>query len=1101
MEEVLGIEPLEFTDDDEGAEEHCDDPGLQDVFQAPLSPKSSLKVIQQQDDIRSDFVAFLEATQKCSTALSKGLSTTPPVLRSGSVVRNLETSFPKSEQANKIKITMEDIEEEISYWNSSIVCYVLGANSPLSVLEGFARRLWKDKVDKDPNTNFKKEDIRTVPIWVQLDDLELKYWGQKSLFKILGQVGKPLMVDAVTKERDKLSYPRVLIEVCLQQDFPSCIEFEDEFCFNVTEGVTYEWKPIMCGHCKGMGHATNDCRRKEGRKQQWIVKEEIKKPEREKKTEAVKSTVDEFQSITKGWRVKAKESMACPSTMNSFQALSDPSASTSAVTGENQNESTTQEDLKLTKAGLVGLLETRVKAPKLGALYVHMFSGWCFTTNSAWHKGGRIIVAWNPLRFNVSILSCSNQLIHLFVATVDNKHRFFTTFVYGFNDEEGRKSLWKSLQELARAEPWVVLGDFNDILNRDERIGDRVRHNSNNDFMNCVSYCQLEDVKFSGNFFTWSNKQQGSDRIYSKIDRVLANQAWVDSFTIAEAIFLNEGIFDHTPAILTVHSDIPSGKNPFKYFRMWSSHPQYHQEVSRVWHQTVKGTKMFQVVTKLKDLKAIFKDLNKLGFSAIHMADLQAREKLNECQNKLHRDPLNVDLQYQELEARRHYAGVHKDYCSFLSQKSKVTWVKEGDKNSAIFHSSIKERRCQNRIYSITNAEGNRVEDPVGVTEAFLSYYQSLLGTQMENRQPVKTSIRAQGPVISRQQADLLLADFSKDDIKNAVFSIPGIKAPGHLLKELNSTVITLIPKCKCPNTDLIRHYGSKSIRPNCMIKLDLQKAYDTMEWGFLEEMLHAFQFPAKFINLIMNCVTTPRYSLMFNGSMHGFFVAKRGLRQGDPMSPLLFVLGMEYFSRIMQKVGEKEDFQFHERCSDLKLNHLSFANDVLLFCKGYFKSIYLMLQGLKFLSNSSGLNSNIKKTAIYCSGMSEEEIRRVLDVSGFSRNDISFKYLGIPICAKRISAAECKILVEKMTTRIKTWSSRNLSFAGRSVLINSVLLSIHAYWSQIMILPKKLVSEIESICRSFLWKGQSNMIGSGSVAWKKLCKPKKAGGIGFMSI
>ena len=90
-----------------------------------------------------------------------------------------------------------------------------------------------------------------------------------------------------------------------------------------------------------------------------------------------------------------------------------------------------------------------------------------------------------------------------------------------------------------------------------------------------------------------------------------------------------------------------------------------------------------------------------------------------------------------------------------MSQKSKITWVKEGDENSALFHSSIKERRCQNRIYSITNAEGNRVEDPAGVTEAFLSYYQSLLGTQMENRQPVKASIMAQGPVISRQQADL----------------------------------------------------------------------------------------------------------------------------------------------------------------------------------------------------------------------------------------------------------------------------------------------------------------------------------------------------------
>ncbi|XP_062119307.1 uncharacterized protein LOC133833065 [Humulus lupulus] len=613
----------------------------------------------------------------------------------------------------------------------------------------------------------------------------------------------------------------------------------------------------MCGHCKGIGHATKDCRRKESRKQQWIAKEVIQKPEK-KETEVAKTTVDGFQTITKGWRVKAKDSMAGPSTMNSFQALTDSKVSTSVMTGESQND-TVQES-------------QQIMVEELG------------------NTGG------------------GGGLIHLSVATVDNKHSFFATFVYGFNDEEGRKSLWKRLQDLTRVDPW------------------------------------LEDVKYSGNFYTWSNKQQGSDKIYSKIDRVMANQAWMDKFTNAEAIFLNEGIFDHTPAVLTVHSDIPSGKKPFKA----------EQE----------------------------------GFSEIHMAYMQAKEKLNDCQNKMHRDPLNVVLQYQELEARKHYAGEHKNYSSYLSQKAKVTWVKEGDENSAFFHSSIKERRHQ-----------------------------------------VKDSIIAHGPVLSRQQADFLSAEFTKEDIKDAMFSIPGIKAPGpdgycsyffqdnwdlvgdeiseailsflhtgHLLKEINSTVITLIPKCKCPNTvsdyrpisccnvlykvatklicsrlkvilpdlvaqnqggfikgriishnimifqDLIRHYVRKSSRPNCMIKLDFQKAYDTMEWGFLEEMLQAFKFPAKFISLIMACISTPKYSLMFNGSMHGFFAAKRGLRQGDPMSPLLFVLGMEYLSRIMQKVGEKDEFQFHERCRDLKLNHLSFADDVLLFCKGDFKSIYLML-------------------------------------------------------------------------------------------------------------------------------------------------------------
>ncbi|XP_062079946.1 uncharacterized protein LOC133784674 [Humulus lupulus] len=297
---------------------------------------------------------------------------------------------------------------------------------------------------------------------------------------------------------------------------------------------------------------------------------------------------------------------------------------------------------------------------------------------------------------------------------------------------------------------------------------------------------------------------------------------------------------------------------------------------------------------------------------------------------------------------------------------------------------------------------------------------------------------------------------------------------------------------------DLVRLYGQSNCKPSCMIKIDLRKAYDTIEWGFIEDMLKAFDFPQSFSDLIMACVTTPMFSLLLNGSLQGFFASKRGLRQGDPISPLLFVLGLEYLSRIMCKVGSLPGFKYHNKCSNLKLNHLCFADDLIIFCNGDFVSIMLMLRGLKLFSSSSGLLPNSEKTAIYCHGMSDAVVDRVLEASGFSRSHLPFRFLGTPICSKRISAADCKCILEKMPSRIRSWSTRNLSYMGRVTLINSFLISIHSYWAQIMILPKILIKDVEAICRAFLWKGISDSHIPGLIAWEYICSSRAAGGLGF---
>jgi len=114
---------------------------------------------------------------------------------------------------------------------------------------------------------------------------------------------------------------------------------------------------------------------------------------------------------------------------------------------------------------------------------------------------------------------------------------------------------------------------------------------------------------------------------------------------------------------------------------------------------------------------------------------------------------------------------------------------------------------------------------------------------------------------------------------------------------------------------ELFKSYNRKGISPRCVLKVDLRKAYDTLEWVFLEKLLSDLGFPAKFVHWIMTCVSTISYSLLLNGGLTPLFPAKRGIRQGDPMSPYLFVLDMEYLGREINQLALKRDFNYYPRC------------------------------------------------------------------------------------------------------------------------------------------------------------------------------------------
>lgn len=183
---------------------------------------------------------------------------------------------------------------------------------------------------------------------------------------------------------------------------------------------------------------------------------------------------------------------------------------------------------------------------------------------------------------------------------------------------------------------------------------------------------------------------------------------------------------------------------------------------------------------------------------------------------------------------------------------------------------------------------------------------------------------------------------------------LPDIIFPNKSAFVVGRTIVQNILICQ----DLVRLYNRNQTTRSCLIKIDLRNAYDTVECEFVEEMIHALDFPQPYIKWVMNCITNVQYTIAINRGLYGNIKGERKLRQGDPISPLLFVICMEYFTRIINVVAQHEGFGFHTKCRSLRLNHSCFADDVLLFRKGDFQSVLPLLRGLKTFSNTSDVTT-----------------------------------------------------------------------------------------------------------------------------------------------
>ncbi|KAL0352312.1 UNVERIFIED_CONTAM: hypothetical protein Scaly_1619900 [Sesamum calycinum] len=220
--------------------------------------------------------------------------------------------------------------------------------------------------------------------------------------------------------------------------------------------------------------------------------------------------------------------------------------------------------------------------------------------------------------------------------------------------------------------------------------------------------------------------------------------------------------------------------------------------------------------------------------------------------------------------------------------------------------------------------------------------------------------------------------------------------------------------------------------------------------------------------------MTTTAFSICLNGSIHGFFPGAGGLRQGDPMSPYLFVLVMEVLQMLLsQLIEEDSSFGFHWKCHEIGLFQLCFVDDLLLSCNADEASVLVFQRGLQEFANLSGLQANPAKSQLILSKSAHGNREALLQLLGFQQDLLPVQYLGLPLILSQLKISNCQPLLCKTDKRLKGWEGVGLPFAGSLQLIKSVIMAFHV----------------------------NSDTGYAKVAWNQVCSPLDEGGLGIRDV
>jgi hypothetical protein len=278
------------------------------------------------------------------------------------------------------------------------------------------------------------------------------------------------------------------------------------------------------------------------------------------------------------------------------------------------------------------------------------------------------------------------------------------------------------------------------------------------------------------------------------------------------------------------------------------------------------------------------------------------------------------------------------------------------------------------------------------------------------------------------------------------------------------------IKDCLCIASEAINLLQNKAFGGNLALKIDISKAFDTLEWSFLLNVLKQFGFNETFCNWILVILKSAYLSISINGKAHGYFNCTRGVRQGDPLSPLLFCLAEDVLSRSISKLVSDGKLDLIKGTRNhLVPSHTFYADDLMIFCKGKLSGLNALKSLFDSYAVESGQIINNSKSTIYSGSITPGRLNLIVQLLNFKIGTVPFNYLGVPIFKGKPKTCHLQPIADKIKMKLSAWKASLLTMAGRVQLVKAVIQSMMIYSITLYSWPISLIKEVERNIRNFV--------------------------------